>query len=68
MLSVHIVKVFEVERFVISLGICVKPSLILSNEHPSIVFICLHIPEPVSLKEMPIQVIPTSKTDIPWFM
>lgn len=67
MLSVHIVKLFEMERFVRSLGLCVKPSLILSNEHPSVVFISMHILEPVSLKETLIQVIPILKKDIPWF-
>lgn len=45
MLSVNIVTLFEIENFVRSLGICRKPSLIPSNEHPSKV--SMHIPEPV---------------------
>lgn len=65
MFSVNLVKLFEMER---SLGVYVKPSLISSNERPSVVFISMHILEPVPLKETQIPIIPTSKKDISWSM
>lgn len=68
MFSVNLVKFFEMERFVRSLGVYVKPSLISSNECPSIVFISMHVLEPVPLKETQIPIILTSKKDISWSM
>lgn len=68
MLSVNVVKLFEMERFLRSVGVYVKPSLISSNECPHIVFISMYILEPIPLKETQIQVIPISMKGVSSFV